>query len=377
MSVTKKGKDKWLVRVFIGRDDNGKTKFFNEIIHGKKKNALAFKAKKISELESGISLEHSKVTLNEYLDKWLKVSAKPKLKDRTFQDYKEYLERYVRDKIGKIKLSKLKPLDIQAVYTSMLDRGLSARTVRYAHAILSSSLKQAMKWQIIPNNPATLVDLPKSHRKEMMVLSPKDSIHFLKIAKKDKWFLIFSLAISTGMRPEEYLGLKWKNIDLEKGTATIERVLVFNRKGGGWTMQEPKTSTSRRTIPLPLSVIQELKRHRRTQLEYRFKMGKAYQDFDFVFTTEIGTPILLSNLRRRHFKPILKDAGLPEKLRLYDLRHTCATLLLMEGENPKVVSERLGHSSVVITLDTYSHVLPSMQAEATNKLEQLLYKKAQ
>jgi integrase len=376
MPVVNKGKDKWLVRVFIGRDENSKTKFYNEIFKGKKKDARAHEAKKKRELESGVSLEHSNVTVDEYLDNWLKVSAKPRLKDRTYQDYKEYLDRYVRDKIGKIKLSKLKPLDIQAIYTSMLKAGLSPRTVRYTHSILSSSLKQAMKWQILPNNPATLVDLPQNHRKEMMVLSLQESKRFLQFAESDKWFVIFSLAISTGMRPEEYLGLKWKNVNLEKGTATIERVLVWNRKGGGWTMQEPKTSKSRRTIPLPLSVIRELKKHRLSQLEYRLKIGKAYQDSDFVFTTEIGTPILLSNLRRRHFKPILTEAGLPEKLRLYDLRHTCATLLLMEGENPKVVSERLGHSSVVITLDTYSHVLPSMQAEATNKIEQLLYEKA-
>ena len=125
-------------------------------------------------------------------------------------------------------------------------------------------------------------------------------------------------------------------------------------KGAGWFLQKPKTSKSRRTIPIPRAVTKELKKPRLKQFEYRLSLGRAYQNFDFVFTTEIGTPILTSNLRRKHFKPIIKKAKISDKFRLYDLRHTCATLLLMEGENPKVVSERLGHSSVVITLDTFN-----------------------
>lgn len=375
MPIVKKDKDKWLVRVFIGRDENGKTKFFNEIFLGRKEDAKAFEAKKKSELISGVALEHSQITVGEYLDKWLEVAAKPRLKERTYEDYEQYLKRYIRPRIGKLKLSKLKPLDIQAVYTWMLQNKLSARTVRFAHSILSSALKQAVKWQIISINPATMVDLPQNHRKEMKALSPEEAKHFLDAAKKDKWFIIFSLAISTGMRPEEYLGLQWKDIDFEKERATVQRALVWKRKGGGWSLQEPKTAQSRRSIPLPSSVMNELKKHRKRQLTERLKLGAAYQNFDFVFATEIGTPILLSNLTRRHFKPILKDANLSKNIRLYDLRHSCATLLLAEGENPKVVSERLGHATIVLTLDTYSHVLPSMQQGATDKLENLLYKK--
>lgn len=195
----------------------------------------------------------------------------------------------------------------------------------------------------------------------------------LSIAKDDKWYVIFSLAISTGMRPQEYLGLQWKDIDFASGAATVQRALVWKRKGGGWSLQEPKTTFSRRTIPLPVSILEELRSHRRKQLEERLRCGQAYQNKDFVFATEIGTPILPGNLMRRHFKPLLRKAGLSEEIRLYDLRHTCATLLLSAGVNPKIVSERLGHASIVLTLDTYSHVLPSMQKGAADKLEQLLY----
>jgi integrase len=375
MPIVKRGKDTWLVRIFLGRDEHGKTRFFNETVKGKKKDADELETKKKRELDLGIFIEHSKITVDEYLDKWFEVSAKPRLKYRTYEDYIEYMKRYVRPSIGKKLLSKIKPLDIQAIYSEMLKNGLSPRTVRYAHAILSSALKQAVKWQILAINPASMTDLPQNHRKEMKALSPKEAQRFLNAARDDKWYAVFSLAITTGMRPEEYLGLQWKDIDFKKATATIQRALVWKRKGGGWSLQEPKTSQSRRTIPLPSSVLRELKIHRKKQLEERISLGQAYQNGDFVFATEIGTPILTSNITRRHFKPLLKKAKLPENIRLYDLRHTCATLLLSADISPKVVAERLGHSTVVLTLDTYSHVLPSMQKNATDELEQMLFTK--
>jgi integrase len=175
------------------------------------------------------------------------------------------------------------------------------------------------------------------------------------------------------MRPEEYLGLQWKDINFERGTVTVRRALVWRRKGGGWILEEPKTPQSRRTIPLPVSVLRSLTEHKRKQAEERLRAGTDYQNHDFVFAGEFGTPLLTSNIFRRHFKPILTTAKLPDSIRLYDLRHTCATLLLAAGENPKVVSERLGHASIVLTLDTYSHILPTMQQAATAKLESLLF----
>jgi len=174
------------------------------------------------------------------------------------------------------------------------------------------------------------------------------------------------------MRPEEYLALKWSDLDLHAGTATVRRTLIW-RKGGGWYFSEPKTSRSRRTVPLPLSLVGSLIDHRRKQSESRLKKGQDYQNYDLVFAASEGTPILLRNLVRRHFRPVITRAKLPDSLRLYDLRHSCATLLLSAGENPKVVFERLGHASIVLTLDTYSHVLPSMQQAATEKLERILY----
>lgn len=228
---------------------------------------------------------------------------------------------------------------------------------------------------MLSQNPAAPVDLPRASRKEMKSLTPEEAGQFLAAASEDRLSTLFALALTTGMRPEEYLALQWKDVDLEKGIATVQRALVWNRKGGGWTFTAPKTPRSRRSIPLPVSVIRALTSHKRQQGEVRLKAGADYQNHDLVFATRDGTPIMPRNLLSRHFKPILKRAKLPNTIRLYDLRHTCATLLLSANEHPKIVSERLGHASITLTLDTYSHVLPSMQQAATDKLESILFDK--
>lgn len=225
---------------------------------------------------------------------------------------------------------------------------------------------------MLPRNPCDVVELPRQVRREMRALAPDAAARFLEAAREDRFGVLFAFALTTGMRPEEYLGLQWKDVDLEKGAATVCRTVVW-RAGGGWYFGEPKTSRSRRTIPLPASLVRQLAAYRRGQAAVRLKAGAEYQNNDLVFATSDGTPLMLRNLIRRHFRPTLLRAKLPTDLRLYDLRHSCATLLLAANEHPKVVSERLGHASITLTLDTYSHVLPSMQQAASDKLESLLF----
>ncbi|QQS46823.1 MAG: site-specific integrase [Acidobacteriota bacterium] len=289
-----------------------------------------------------------------------------------YADYTGLLNRYVRGELGSLKLINLRPLDIQTLYSKMIEGGLSARVVRYTHAVLSSSLKQAVQWGMLTRNPAEHVQLPKLKRREMRPLSDFEVTQFLGALEGTRHAALFAFAITTGMRPEEYFALQWRDVNLEKGTVTVQRVLI-RRKGGGWYYAEPKTSRSRRTMPLPASMVAHLRSHRRIQAEERLRAGSEYQMNDLVFATEFGTPLDISNLTSNHFKPALERAGLPRIIRLYDLRHTCATLLLLAGENPKVVSERLGHASVALTLDIYSHVLPDMQKGATEKLEKLVF----
>lgn len=270
----------------------------------------------------------------------------------------------------------MRPLDVQAFYSSLSEKGLSPRTVRFTHSVLASAFKQAVRWRMLAHNPCDSVELPREAGKEMQSLTPADATCFLKEAASDRWCTLFVLALATGLRPSEYFGLKWSDIDLELGLVTVQRSLVWRSyRSGDWYFGEPKTPRSRRRIPLPASVVRSLVEHRRRQAEERLKAGSMYRSLDLVFATGEGQPLIRLNVIKHHFKPILKRAKLSETLRLYDLRHTCATLLLAANENPKVVSERLGHASITLTMDVYSHVLPDMQQGASDKLENILFEK--
>ncbi|MGA9996640.1 MAG: site-specific integrase [Pyrinomonadaceae bacterium] len=373
--IIKRGDKAWLVRIFMGREANGKRRYLNKTIKGTKKDADTYLSTTVTAISTGTFVESSPLTINDYLSKWLQTAARPRVAERTFDSYSGLISLYINEDLGNRKLSEIRPLHIQKLYADMQGRGLSARTVRYLHAILSSALKQAVRWGMLSRNPADLVNLPRQVRKEMHALSPKEATEFLKAAAQDRWGVLFAFALATGMRPEEYLGLQWKDLDLDKGIVTVRRAIIWRATGGGWNFGEPKTARSRRSIPLPASTLRSLKEHRRIQAEERLKAGADYQQHDLVFATSEGSPLMPRNLKRRHFRPILKTAKLPDDFRLYDLRHSCATLLLSAGENPKVVSERLGHASITLTLDVYSHVLPTMQQAAAERLEKILYSK--
>lgn len=370
--IIKRGEKTWLVRVFMGRDATGKRRYTNKTIKGNKKDAETYLNSTLNKISTGNYVEPVKLTVNEYLDQWLATAAKVRLRERTHADYVEKLDRYMRPLIGNLRLPDVRPLDVQSVYTAMAGRKLSARTIRYTHAILHAAFRQAVRWNMLARNPCEAVELPRMERKEMQAFSPEEAGRFLSAADKDDHAALFAFALATGMRPEEYLALKWSDIDLVPRTATVARTLVW-KKGGSWDFGEPKTLRSRRTVTFPESIGKALRAHRSKQAEAKLKAGTAYASENLVFATIKGTPINPRNLTQRHFKPILKRAGLSDTFRLYDLRHTCATLLLAANEHPKVVSERLGHASITLTLDTYSHVLPSMQQAASDKLERILY----
>ncbi len=229
----------------------------------------------------------------------------------------------------------------------------------------------AVRWRMIQVNPAEYVEKPRQQRKEMQALSPGQVARFLEAAALDPWGNVFAFAIATGMRPSEIMGLQWQDVDLAGGSVVVRRVLTRHKGGRGLT--PPKTPRSRRTIPLPSTIAAQLREHQQGQQVERAAAGAAYDDQGFVFAHRLGQPLCDRTLVESHFKPILERAGLPRGIRFYDLRHTCATLLLLANVNPKIVSERLGHSTVTLTLDTYSHVLPTMQRAAADQLEQMLF----
>lgn len=369
--IIEKSKGVWLIRI-QQRDANGKRKSFSETFKGTKSEADIRLTKKLGELDNGTLNANSKQTLGEYLDVWLETIAKPRLHQRTFGDYKDLMRLHVRDSLGNIKLSDLKAIHIQKLYGELqTKKKLAARRVRYVHAVLSSALRKAVELDILPRNVAKLVQLPKETKKEMDVLTEAECGLFLNALRGERLETMFSFALATGLRPEEYLALQWKDVDLEKKTASVRRAVIRLPKSK-WYFSEPKTKSSRRTLPLPVTLIKELRTHRRKQNEERLRLGAAWQNHDLVFPSEVGTPSTHSNITQV-YKRVLKNAELRTSLRLYDLRHSHATLLLKAGVHAKVVSERLGHSTIALTLDVYSHVLPSMQAEAAAHLETMLY----
>ncbi len=283
-------------------------------------------------------------------------TVKSRICSKTFESYESLLAKYIRPSLGKKPIVAIRPLDVQAVYQHMSDRGLSPRTVQGAHWVLNAAFRQALQWEMILEVPTKGAKLPRI---------------FLKVALPTMYGTLFSVAITTGMRPSEYIGLKWQDVDWERGTVSVKRTL---RKGptGQWEYGETKRAGSRRIIRLQNWVLARLKQLREFQAADPVVDPEEWPEaVDLIFVTEFGRPVNVNSLVYKHFKPILKRAGLPN-IRLYDLRHTAATLALTVGVSPKVVSEQLGHTSAAFTLDVYSHVLPHMQDDAAAKVEAAL-----
>ena len=368
--IIDRGENRWLVRASLGREPKtGTRRYHSKTIHGTKREASQYLTKVLRELDMGSYVEQSQVTVGEFLDDWLATVAKPRVSPRTLGDYRGNLTRYIRPTLEERRLQDLRPFEIQHLYAAMLERGLSPRTVRATHAALHSALDQAVKWQLVPRNPANLVDLPKQPKRERSVFTAEEACRFLHTSRSDRLRALWVVLLTTGLRPGEALGLRWN--DWSGDRLRIQRALTRTAEGG-WVLAEPKTSRSRRTVTLPTSTVDALTSHRAGQAREKLQWGPDYQDDGLVFCTARGTPLDLPGITRRHFHPIREAAGLP-RICIKDLRHTCATLLLAAGEHPKIVSERLGHSSITLTMDTYSHVLPDMQRDTAEKLEALLF----
>ena len=271
-------------------------------------------------------------------------------------------------------------MHLQEMYGEKLDRGslrdgkgLAPSTVRnHIHAPLRRALKSAVRWNLIPTNPADAVEPPKVTQPDIKVWSADEVRTFLEHAHSQSTqtlYTIFLTAVTTGMRRGELLGLRWANIDFEHGTAAIRHSLVRDARGR-LHMHEPKTKAGRRSVALSSMLLTALRRHRAGQAAQRLQLGQTYEDADLVFADERGRPLRPRSVTRK-FKLLAEEAKV-ESIRFYDLRHTHATLMLTQGVHPKIVSERLGHSSVSITLDTYSHVLPNLQHAAAEALSEVL-----
>lgn len=318
-------------------------------------------------MQTGSYIEPSTVTLAEYLECWLEAAA-PTVKPNTIDRYRRIAERKINPVLGSIPLNKLSPLAIQDFYAGLLTGGLSPSTVALYHGVLHHALDQAVKRRLIPHNPANAVDAPRPNPPEMQTWTAEQARAFLVATADDELAALYSLAMHTGMRRGELLGLKWGDIDLARGTLAVRRTL--SRGPDGMAFGEPKTTAGKRSIALPASCVTALRSRRAAQAGRRLQLGPAWQDGDYVFDREQRT-VLHPNSAGRAFQRHIARLGLP-RIRFHDLRHTAATLMLANGEHPKIVQERLGHSDISMTLNRYSHVSMDMQREAADRLAALL-----
>lgn len=370
--VVSRGERTWLVRVYLGRDpQTGKRRYKGFTVHGTKKQAEERLAKLIAEIEGGTFVEPVKLTVQEWLEKWLESYAKPSLAPTTFETYENNVRVHIVPALGRVFLPKLTPVHVQDLLASLKTKGLAAWTVHGVYKVLHKALNDAVKAGLVPRNVADMVNKPKQDKKPRPTLDPEEARRFLEAAREDRLHALYVLAILHGLRRGELLGLRWADVDLEAGRLSITQAMkiVNNRPAFG----EPKTARSRRLVELTPLAVEALRRHRHEQRKERLAFGPDYQDHGLVFCQVNGKPLDPHNMLKRSFKRLLKKAGITKDLHLHDLRHSCATLLLKQGVHPKVVQERLGHSNITMTLDLYSHVLPGLQREAGEKLEALLF----
>lgn len=359
-----------MVRIPLGCNrETHKRNYYNRTVYGSLRKAQRYLSKKLNEVGTSRQTNGGKIRLNAYLDQWLR-TVKPRITEKTYETYVWLLDKHIRPSLGEKLLVAIEPLDIQMAYQKMTESGLAAATVQHTHWVLNGALRQAVQWEMLVEAPTKGVRLPRIRRREMQVFSVEQAKTFLNVALPTLYGTLFAVAITTGMRPSEYIVLKWQDLDWERGTVSVKRTL---RKGSrGWAFGETKRAGSRCLIRLQNWVLQLLKELKQAQAAGAAgDPDECPEAVDLVFTTEFGRPVNLNSLVYKHFKPILKRAGLPA-IRLYDLRHTAATLALTVGVSPKVVSEQLGHSSAAFTLDVYSHVLPHMQDDAAARVEAAL-----
>jgi integrase len=339
--------------------------------YGRTRAEVAAKlAKALSDREGGITFDADNLRLGDYLQRWLEDSKKSSVKRVTYEGYARQMRNHLVPTLGRIKLKALTPAHLRGLYREKTESGLSARTVGYIHATIHNALEQAVEDGLVSRNVANAVKPPQLCKEEIQPLTPAQTKTLLEAVAGDRFEALYVLAVTAGPRQGELLGLKWEDIDLDRGLLQVRRTLS-GTNGGEPVFGDPKTAKGRRSVKLTARAVEALKKHRERQLEECKEVAGLWQNHGLVFPTQVGTPMSRQNLVARSFKPLLKRVGLPE-IRFHDLRHTCATLMLAVGANPKVAQETLGHANVTITLDTYSHLLPNMQDEVAEKVNELL-----
>jgi integrase len=367
-SIYQRSDGRWAAGISL---EGGKRKTF----YGKTRREVQEQLKTaLHEQQKGLLATGPQQKVGQFLTHWLENVHKQSIRSRTYERYEEIVRLHLVPGIGHHQLQKLSPQHLQSFYAKKLEEGLSATTVISFHNVLHKALETAVRWNLISRNTCDLVSPPRRKHFEIQPLGIEQVQQLLAAARGHRLEALFILALASGLRRGELIGLKWQDINFPTGMLQVRRILTrvpSKLPGKGYVEAEPKTDKGRRSILLPPFVIEALREHRVKQLESKLKAGSAWQDHDYVFCTSIGTHLNPTRDVLDQLKALLQKAGLPD-IRFHDLRHSAATMLLGMGVHPKIVQEILGHNQISMTLDTYSHVLPTMQREAMSKMNDAL-----
>ena len=366
--IVKRGKNSYSIKISVGKDANsGKYKYQWTTVKGNKKEAEKRLSELLNQLDNGTFMKPGKTTLAEYLERWLKDYVQPNLAPRTSEGYGHIMRHRLIPALGNVTLTSLKPEHLQHYYSEKLSNGLSAQTVRHHHTCLHKALQTAVEWGLLARNPADAVRPPRAQGIEMQTWDEDEIFKFLEAARQTPYFALYHTALFTGMRRSELLGLRWCDLDLLLCKVYVTRslhVLI----GGQVIIRQPKTAKGKRMIDLSPLAASVLREHREKQQLDRAMLGAPLKDDDLVFSNLEGKPLLPNTVTHAWIK-LVRRIGI-KPIRLHDARHSHASLMLKQGTHPKIVQERLGHSSISITLDTYSHVAPGLQEAAAARFDQ-------
>lgn len=362
-SIYQRKDGRWCASIYLGMV-NGKRK--HKTIYGKTRKEVAEKLKTaLHDQQQGINIAPARMTVAQFLETWLEQIVKVSNRPRTYESYRNTVNKYLIPHLGNHQLTKLTPAHVQTMLNTLHAAGLS-RTVPYARAVLVIALNIAVKWEYVLRNVATLVDAPTVTRREIQPLTKEQARAILEAVKGHRLEVVYLVALSLGLRRGEVLGLRWQDVNLEESTIHISGAL--QRQNGRLERSATKTKGSNRVLLLPAVLRRALQAHfQRQEIE---RKQADWQEHDYVFPSTIGTPLDPRSLNR-HFTSVLKQIGLPTTTRLHDLRHSAATLMLLQGVPLKVISQILGHAHLSITADIYTHVLHDLEQDAADRMDKL------
>ena len=367
-SIYKRKDGRWTGAVTIG---GGRASLQRKQFYGQTRQEVARKlTEALKATKDSVPLPLDRLTVGGFARDWLE-SVLPSIRPKTYESYEATVRVHIIPRFGHIRLAKLTPTDLERFYANLISNGAAPKSVRNYHACIHAMLEKAVRQNVLVRNVASLADLPRRIRRDLPMITPQQVQAFLRATNEHRLEALFVLAITTGARQGELLGLRWDHVDLDEGIIDIRWAL--QKVQGKVHLVEPKTSSSVRSVALTELAVAALRRRRMQQIKDKVYVGQGWaNEMNLVFTTPLGTPLDKDNVRKRELPPLLKAGGLPTELRFHDLRHIAASLSLGNGVSITTVSQMLGHSDAATTLRVYAHAIPGAQREAAKTLNILL-----